>query len=56
MSQSFNIGLIFYFMSKKGNFLEILYTHISTFHKIKMKTSIKNLRHVSLDNYPIYAL
>ena len=40
MSQFIDIGLSFYLMSKKGNFLEFLSTHISTFHKIKMKTQI----------------
>ena len=38
MSRSFDIGLSYYFMSKNGKLFGILSTHISTFHKIEMKT------------------
>ena len=31
-------ALVFILCQKTGNFLEFLSTHISTFHKIKMKT------------------
>ena len=36
MSQIFDLGPSFYFMTKKGNFLSFFSIQISTFHKIKL--------------------
>ena len=37
VSQIFNLGPSFYFMSKKGNFLSFFATKSSRFHKIKTR-------------------
>ena len=48
MSQNFDIGPSFIFMSKMGRFLLFFHDYFSRFHKIKTKTYIMNLRHRSL--------
>ena len=44
----FYLGLSFYLIQKKGNFLYFFSLSISTFDKIKTKTYINILRHTSL--------
>ena len=46
MSQNLNIGCSF--MSKNGKIFVIFHDYFSTFHKIKTRTLIKDLRHGSL--------
>ena len=48
MSQNLDIGLSFIFISKNGKIFVIFYSFFSTFHKIKTRTYINNLRHGSL--------
>ena len=51
VSQNVYIGPSSYLMEKKGNVLILFIDSFSTFHKIKSKTYIKNLRHRSLHIY-----
>ena len=48
VSQIFHLGLCFHFMLKNGKIWVIFSNFISTFHKTKIRTYIKNLRHGSL--------
>ena len=50
----FRLQVLFY-VKKKGNFLEVLFTHFSTFHEIKTKAYIRNLRHSPFDKRLVYA-
>ena len=52
MSKNSDIGPSFYFMQKQGKPFDIfLKDKFSTFHEIKTRTFIKNLRHSSLCIY-----
>ena len=51
VSQIFNVGPSFFLCQKTGNFLSFFAKQFSTFHKIKTRTYIRNLRHASLHLY-----
>ena len=45
VSQIFNLGFSLDLITKTGNFLTFFQNTYSTFHKVKSRTEIKNLRH-----------